>query len=68
MENRNYKFRKVTLDDIPELKEMYEAALYFGHKADYTSEEIEDWTLCGDNVRHLADLITNLYFVVTLQM
>lgn len=47
---------------------MYEAALYFGHKADYTSEEIEDWTLCGDNVRHLADLITNLYFVVTLQM
>ena len=42
MENRNYKFRKVTLDDIPELNEMYEAALRFGHKADYTPEEIED--------------------------
>ncbi|WP_291541333.1 hypothetical protein [Bacteroides sp.] len=43
MENRNYKFRKATIADIPELKEMYKATLCTINKADYTPEEIEDW-------------------------
>ncbi|WP_071146917.1 GNAT family N-acetyltransferase [Bacteroides ihuae] len=66
MENRNYKFRKATLTDIPELKEMYKATLRTINKADYTLEEIEDWASCGDNMQHWTDLITNLYFIVAL--
>lgn len=66
MENRNYKFREATLADIPELKEMYKTTLRAINKADYTPEEIEDWASCGDDIQHLADLITNLYFIVAL--
>ena len=66
MENRNYRFRKATLADIPELKEMYKATLRAINKADYTPEEIEDWASCGDDIQHLTDLITNLYFIVAL--
>lgn len=66
MELINYKFRKATLADIPELKEMYKATLRAVNSADYTPEEIEDWASCGDNTAHLTDLITNLYFLVAL--
>lgn len=66
MELKSYKFRKATLADIPELKEMYKATLRAVNSADYTPEEIEDWASCGDNSAHLTDLITNLYFLVAL--
>ena len=66
MENKNYKNRKATLADIPELSAMFKATLRAINKADYTPEEIEDWGSCGDNIQHLTDLITNLYFVVAL--
>lgn len=66
MELKNYNFRKATLADIPELKEMYKATLRAVNSADYTPEEIEDWASCGDNTAHLTDLITNLYFLVAL--
>lgn len=66
MELKSYKFRKATLADIPELKEMYKATLRAVNSADYTPEEIEDWASCGDNAAHMADLITNLYFLVAL--
>lgn len=35
MENRNYRFKKAILADIPELKEMYKATLRAINKADY---------------------------------
>lgn len=66
MENVSYKFREATLTDIPELKEMYQSTLRAVNSADYTSEEIEDWVSCGDDLAHLADLITNLWFIVAL--
>lgn len=66
MELKSYKFRKATLADIPELNEMYKATLRAINSADYTPEEIEDWASCGDNIPHLTDLITNLYFLVAL--
>lgn len=66
MEHRNYQFRKATLADIPELREMYQATLHAVNIADYTPEEIEDWASCGDDTSHLADLISNLYFLVAL--
>ncbi|CAK7019189.1 MAG: 2,3,4,5-tetrahydropyridine-2,6-dicarboxylate N-acetyltransferase [Parabacteroides sp.] len=64
--DRDYKFREATLDDISELKEMYKATLRTVNRADYTPEEIEDWASCGDDISHLTDLITNLYFIVAL--
>lgn len=66
MGHRNYQFRKATLADIPELREMYQATLHAVNIADYTPEEIEDWASCGDDTSHLTDLITNLYFLVAL--
>ena len=66
MENVTYKFREATLTDIPELREMYQSTLRAVNSADYTSEEIEDWASCGDNLAHLADLVTNLRFIVAL--
>lgn len=66
MKHRSYKLREATLADIPELKEMYKATLRTINIADYTLEEIEDWASCGDDTAHLADLITNLYFIVAL--
>lgn len=66
MENISYKFREATLTDIPELREMYQSTLRAVNIADYTSEEIEDWASCGDDLSHLADLITNLWFIVAL--
>lgn len=66
MGHRNYKFRKATLADIPELREMCQATLRAVNIADYTPEEIEDWASCSDDTSHLADLISNLYFLVAL--
>lgn len=66
MGHRNYEFRKATLADIPELREMYQATLRAVNIADYTPEEIEDWASCGDDTSHLTDLITSLYFLVAL--
>ena len=66
MENVSYKFREATLTDIPELREMYQSTLRAVNIADYTSEEIEDWASCGDDLTHLADLITHLWFIVAL--
>lgn len=66
MGHRNYRFRKATLADIPELREMCQATLRAVNIADYTPEEIEDWASCSDDTSHLTDLITNLYFLVAL--
>lgn len=66
MKYRSYKLREATLTDIPELREMYKATLRTVNIANYTLEEIEDWASCGDDTAHLADLITNLYFIVAL--
>ncbi len=45
---------------------MYKATLRAVNRADYTSDEIEDWASCGDDMSHLADLINSLYFMVAL--
>lgn len=66
MEHRNYRFRKATLADIPDLREMCKATLRAVNIADYTPEEIEDWASCSDDTSHLTDLITNLHFLVAL--
>ena len=66
MPTMNYNFRLATLADIPELKEMFQSTVRTVNIANYTPEEIEDWASCADNLPHMADLITNLYFLLAL--
>ena len=66
MKNVSYKIREATVTDIPELSEMYQFTLRAVNIVDYTSEEIEDWVSCGDDLSHWVDLIKNLWFIVAL--
>lgn len=66
MNQLEFKYRKAILSDIPELRELVKSTIRAINKADYEADEIEDWASCSDDLAHLEDLITHLYFIVSL--
>lgn len=61
-----FKYRKAVLSDIPELRELVKSTIRTINSADYKPDEIEDWASCSDDLAHLEDLVTHLYFIVSL--
>ena len=44
-----YKLRKLTEEDIPDLQILFRETVLHVNARDYTREEVEDWASCGDS-------------------
>nr|WP_236263881.1 GNAT family N-acetyltransferase [Dysgonomonas sp. Marseille-P4677] len=43
---------------------MIKHSLCILYRKDYSIEEVEDWASCGNDLKHIAELVNNLYFIV----
>ena len=59
-----YTYRKATLADIAEIKELFTQTVLTVNRKDYTGEEVADWAACGGSDAHWEGLINNLHFIV----
>ena len=57
-------FRKATLADIQEIKDLFANTVLTVNRKDYTEEETADWAACGERPGHWERLIGNLHFIV----
>lgn len=61
-----YKLRKLTEEDIPDLQILFRETVLHVNARDYTREEVEDWTSCGDSAEHMKDLLVRNDYVAAL--
>lgn len=61
-----YKLRKPTEEDIPDLQILFRETVLHVNARDYTREEVEDWASCGDSVEHMKDLLARNDYVAAL--
>lgn len=61
-----YPLRPVTLEDIPEMRDLFCSTVLSVNSKDYTPEEVADWASCGESTEHWADLLSRLYFMAAL--
>ena len=62
-----YTFHTATVNDIPEIARLFRETVLAVNRRDYTQEEVEDWASCS-HAEHLEELISNLYFIVALDV
>jgi putative acetyltransferase len=58
--------RPATLDDIPEMKELYRQTILEVNSRDYTPEQVEAWASTADRTDTLASRIQSQYFLVAV--
>lgn len=59
-----FNIRKVQITDIPELNKLYKNTVLTVNRKDYTSEEVEDWTSCCDNIENWHQLLDEQHYVL----
>ena len=59
----NLGIRPLTELDIPEMRELFRTTVLTVNSKDYTKEEVEDWTSCGDSVAHWKNLLAKNDYV-----
>ncbi len=62
--NDSLEIRRASIADIEEIKQLFKETVLTVNAKDYNADEIVDWASCGDDMAHLEDLISNLYFIV----
>ena len=58
--------RRLTEQDIPEMRELFRATVLTVNSKDYTKEEVEDWASCGDSVEHWKELFAKNNYIGAL--
>ena len=58
--------RRLTAQDIPEMRELFRATVLAVNSKDYTKEEVADWASCGNSVEHWKELLTKNDYVGVL--
>ena len=58
--------RRLTAQDIPEMRELFRATVLTVNSKDYTKEEVEDWASCGDSVEHWKELFAKNNYIGAL--
>lgn len=53
----------ITFADIPEMSQLFKNTVLTVNRNDYTAEEVEDWASCGDDSKHLLELMNSLHFI-----
>ena len=60
---KNLDIHPLTELDIPEMRELFHTTVLTVNSKDYTKEEVEDWTSCGDSVAHWKNLLAKNDYV-----
>ena len=60
---KNLGIHPLTELDIPEMRELFHTTVLTVNSKDYTKEEVEDWTSCGDSVAHWKNLLAKNDYV-----
>ena len=55
--------RRLTEQDIPEIRELFRSTVLNVNSRDYTKEEVEDWASCMDNKAHVMELLSKNCFI-----
>ena len=63
MHGENLGIHPLTELDIPEMRELFRTTVLTVNSKDYTKEEVEDWTSCGDSVAHWKNLLAKNDYV-----
>ena len=63
MHGENLGIHPLTELDIPEMRELFHTTVLTVNSKDYTKEEVEDWTSCGDSVAHWKNLLAKNDYV-----
>lgn len=61
-----FTIRKAVIEDIAEIKELFQNTVLSVNRTHYTQEEVEDWASCGNNMDKWTNLISSYYFIVVL--
>lgn len=62
--NSMFTIRQATVADIPELTKLYQNTILSVNRKDYSTEEVEDWASCGDDIEHLHKSFTEQRYIV----
>ena len=63
MHGENLGIHPLTELDILEMRELFRTTVLTVNSKDYTKEEVEDWTSCGDSVAHWKNLLAKNDYV-----
>ena len=58
-----YKIRTLEEKNIPQMRDLFRSTVLNVNIRDYTKEEVEDWASCGENLKHLKELLSYNQFV-----
>ena len=62
---KRFILRKVHIDDIPKLNELYRNTILTVNRKDYTLDEVEDWASCGNNnMERWYELLKEQYYIM----
>lgn len=59
-----FLIRTATFSDIFELNKLYQNTVLIVNRKDYTSDEVEDWASCGNNIKHWHQLFEDQHYVL----
>lgn len=62
--NDLFSIRTATLSDMSELNKLYQNTVLIVNRKDYTSEEVEDWASCANNIEHWQKLFEEQHYVL----
>lgn len=56
--------RRATLEDIDEIRKLFQSTVLTVNSKDYIPAETADWAACGDSTEHWAILINSQHFII----
>ena len=58
-----YKIRPLEEKDIHDMQNLFHSTVLNINIKDYTTEEVEDWASCGDDIEHWKELLSSNQYV-----
>ncbi len=59
-----FSIRLADVNDISELKKLFQNTVLTVNRRNYSQEEVEDWASCGNDTAKLEEMIKTHYFIV----
>lgn len=59
----NYNIRPLEEKDIHDMQNLFHSTVLNVNIKDYTTEEVEDWASCGDDMEHWKEILFNNQFI-----
>ena len=59
----NYNIRPLEEKDLYDMQNLFHSTVLNINIKDYTTEEVEDWASCGDDIEHWKEILFNNQFI-----